>query len=96
MKIVVKHVDNLKSSLIKSKVTPQYLVYQMTEDNTPISCEIANGEWEKTKAVSWLQIQNHLKNGTSGKEFTLPVYEVTYDEFKNNVLRNETNYVGSK
>lgn len=96
MKIVVKHVDNLKSSLIKTREgIPQYLVYKMTEDNIPISCEIANGELEKTKAVSWIQIQNHLDNGTSGKEFTLPVYEVSYDEFKNNVLRNETSYVGN-
>ncbi len=92
MKIVVKHVDNLKSSLIKTKVTPQYLVYKMTEDNIPISCEIADGEWEKTKAVNWIQIEHRIDKP---ENFTLPVYEVTYDEFKNNVLRNETNYVGN-
>lgn len=86
MKIVVKHVDNLKSSLIKSKVTPQYLVYQMTEDNVTINCDIVNGDIEKNKVINKLQ---------SNVGFTLPVYEVTYDEFKNNVLRNETNYVGN-
>lgn len=96
MKIVVKHVDNLKSSLIKTRDSiPQYLVYLMTEDNITISCDIANGEEDKMKAVNWLQIKNHLDNGTIGKEFTLPVHDVSYKEFKNNVLRNETNYVGN-
>ena len=37
--------------------------------------------------IDWLQIKNHIDNKTIGKEFTLPVYEVTYNEFKNNVLR---------
>jgi len=94
MKIVVKHVDNLKSSLIKTKEPiPQYLVYLMTEDNIPINCDIANGEHSKNSIIDNLIIQENIKN--YGKKNILPVYEVSYNEFKNNVLRNETNYVGN-
>lgn len=92
MKIVVKHVDNLRSSLIKRKEIPQYLVYKMTEDDTPISCEIANGDWEMNNAIRLIQNNNSV---SSSENLTLPICKVSYDEFKNNVLRNETNYVGN-
>ena len=83
MRIVVKHVDNLKSSLIKTKeVIPQYLVYKMTEDNISVSCEIANGEYEKNKAINWVQIEHRIGKP---ENFTLPVCEVTYEEYKNNL-----------
>ena len=96
MKIVVKHIDNLKSSLIETRdEVPQYLVYLMTDDDTSVSCDIVNGEEEKSLKVNWLQIENHLKNGTSGKEFTLPIYEVSYEDFKNNILNNTPTYVGN-
>lgn len=100
MKIVVKHVDNLKSSLIKGKdPVPQYLIYQMTDDNIPVRCEIANGDDAKRAMIKWMDIQHAVDSQTmvnvSMESLTLPVYEVTYDEFKNNVLRNEATYVRS-
>lgn len=94
MKIVVKHIDNLKSSLIKTREhIPQYLVYKMTDENIPITCVIANGDEIKDREVSWIQIAHQLD--CAEKNFTLPVHNVSFKEYKNNVLRNETNYVGN-
>jgi hypothetical protein len=83
MKVVVKHIDNLKSSLFPNKVTPVYLIYLLTEDNIAVSCEEVIGEHERGK---------YLRENFN---LTLPVFEVTYEEFKNNVLRNEASYVGN-
>lgn len=88
MKIVVKHVDNLKSSLIKGKNTiPEYLVYTMTDDNIPITCANVVGDKWKDAAIKVQQLNY---------DFTLPVHEVSYNEFKNNVIRNEATYVEDK
>ena len=80
MKIVIKHVDNLNSTMSPTRENiPQYLVYLMTNDNIAISCDIVNGRTAKSKMVDNLQVKNN---------FTLPVLEVSYNEFKNNVLQN--------
>jgi len=87
MKIVVKHVDNLNSSLIKTREeVPQYLVYLMTDDNISISCDITNGNIDKLKLI------NNLQSGYSEQ---LLIEEITLDVFKNNVLLNEDNNVGN-
>ena len=74
MKIVIKHVDNLVSTFKSTTVTPQYLIYLMTEDGIKISCDIANGNKEKNKVSNQLISQN--------KNFTLPIHEISYEEFK--------------
>ena len=87
MKIIVKHVDILTSSLFKTaEETNKYLVYKMTEDNIPISCDECFGEVQKVRSIE--KIQEKCDNG-----IILPIYVVTYEEYKNNVLRNEHSYV---
>jgi hypothetical protein len=75
MKIVVKHVDNIENKLTTSEtLIPQYLVYVMTDDNISISCNICNGDEKKEEVLN--------------KNLTLPVHEVSYEEFKNNNLKH--------
>lgn len=109
MKIVVKHVDNLKSSYNAEKeMVPEYLVYLMTEDNVPISCEQCYGDEAKDTAVMLHRVDyqwhpsDYQEYGYNRPEeiidddgcvhFTLRVEEVSYKQFKNNVLRNTSTY----
>lgn len=87
MKIVVKHIDNLKSTLIKNKTIPEYLIYTMTDDDIPINCINTYGTQFKDMAVKTQQLPYN---------FTLPVYEVSYNQNKTNILKNKLNNVRNK
>src|SRR5690606_12643407 len=86
MKIIVKHVDNLKSQYYPEReITPQFLVYEMTNDNTPISCKICIGEEEKEKYVHQLSLNRELSENKNRDlrnliGLTLPIEEVSLDE----------------
>lgn len=84
MKIVIKHIDNLKSSLVGNKIdVPQYLVYLMTEDNVSITCEIVNGNDRKVNLVNKINEKYDYK---------LNIFEISHREFKDKMRKNLPTY----
>jgi hypothetical protein len=79
MKIVVKHIDNLQSvNYPDRQLIPQYLVYTMTDDNTPISCTVINGDESKDILIEVTKLQHLLTKPND--DFTLVVEYVSYED----------------
>jgi hypothetical protein len=79
MKIVVKHVDNLQSiNYPERPLIPQYLIYTMTDDNTLISCTVANGDESKDIFIEVKKLQHLLTKPND--DFTLVVEYISYED----------------
>lgn len=87
MKIIIKESDRLKSGLHKEKVVSEYLIYLMSDDNTPLSCDITYGVSEKNKVVNGLLLEHFTPSDWNrDKESLLNnlnniIEEVSYDTF---------------
>jgi hypothetical protein len=79
MKLIVKHIDNLKSvDYPDREVIPQYLIYLTTKEGVKISCTIANGGTARDVYVELKKVQNMLEK--PNEDFTLEVENITYEE----------------
>ena len=84
MKLLIKHVDNLKSVVYPDRETiPQYLIYKMTDDGVKVGCMIVNGDSMKNLNVEMIKLQYHLENYND--DFTLDVEYVSYEEHKKEI-----------
>jgi len=84
MKIVIKHIDNLRSSINNKDTIPEYLVYVMTNDDIAVSCINTCGDIFMNAAVK----DSQAKYGND-----LPVHIISYEEHQNNIKQIEENYV---
>lgn len=79
MKIVVKHIDNLQSINYPDRaLIPQYLVYVMTDANTPISCAVVNGDEAKDTLIEVTKLQHLITKPND--DFTLVVEYISYED----------------
>jgi uncharacterized protein YegL len=82
-KIVIKEIDRLNSTLHKSRVTSEYLIYLM-KDGAPMEAYTEMGEIAKHERVNDLIVSNFIDNDFNNTEIKKEdiITEIGFEDYK--------------
>jgi hypothetical protein len=83
-KIIIKEIDRLTSSLHKSRITSEYLIYLM-KDSTTLEAYTEMGEIAKHDRVNELILSNFVDNDFNNVELNKEeiITEIPFEEYLN-------------